>query len=114
MQNARRGLMVKLLKHCKLPDVYFADIPVWNAATQSLELVPLPFILPHEMFAVLLRTIDIFEVAELHRLSPELGRLKEAYCRELGVDPATFIGIGLHGDGVPHSKKNKLKYAVGI
>ena len=49
MQNSRRDLMRALLKGCKMPDLYWADIPVWNGNTNALELLPFPFILPHEV-----------------------------------------------------------------
>ena len=52
MQNSGRDLMRALLKRCNMPDLYWANIPVWNKDTQALELLAFPFLLPREVCVI--------------------------------------------------------------
>ena len=49
MQNATRDLMSKLLRSCDMPELYLADIELYNTSSDKMESCPLPFLLPHEV-----------------------------------------------------------------
>ena len=67
-----------------------------------------PFLLPHEVFAKMLANDDAAQ-ASLRVLAPEMATMRDKLCSDLGIDPAEFIPIGMHGDGVPHAKKKSLE-----
>ena len=108
MQNARRDLMVKFLKGVSFPDIYWQDIPLWNPDKQVLELVQFPFLLPHELFAKMIESggTDTFD---LNYENKELHQMKLDYCKDVGIGPSTFIGVGIHGDGVPHQTSGSVE-----
>ena len=58
MKNSRRDLMRALLKNCNMPDLYWAEVPVWNKDTHALELLPFPFLLPHEVCVISMMCIS--------------------------------------------------------
>ena len=108
MQNARRDLLRHFLKHTTMPALYWAKIPLWNDSTLSAEEEWFPFLLPHEVFVRLLQS-DSSARPMLHFLSPEMVAIRDKLCRDLGIDPEEFIGVGIFGDGVPHSKKKTVE-----
>ena len=107
LKNARRDLMSQCLKHTTMPDLYWALIPVWNQDKGELELVEFPFLLPHELFGNMIQDKGFVKDVWMS-LPPEMSKLRDIYCRQLGIDPSEFIPIGLHGDGVPHQKRKTV------
>ena len=108
IQNARRDLLKQFLKNTSMPLLYWAEIPLWDESRDRALPTWFPFLLPHEIFARLLQS-DTTAQPALHFLSPEMDELRGKLCSDLGIDPLTFIGVGLFGDGVPHSKRKTVE-----
>ena len=58
MKNAARDLKRKFGKDLECPEFYWAKIAVWDEGEGCSVLVDFPFILPHELFATVLETIE--------------------------------------------------------
>ena len=48
-KHVHRNLLRKLLKNCKWPKPYYADVRVWNAKTELEETASIPLLLLHEL-----------------------------------------------------------------
>ena len=108
MQNARRDLLRQFLKNTTMPQVYWAEIPMWDEASDCCKDTWFPFLLPHEVFARLLQS-DSSTHPLLHFLSPEMSKMRDKLCTNLGIAPEELIGVGLFGDGVPHAKRKVVE-----
>ena len=80
---------------------------MWNSETKSLGQVSLPFLLPHEVLEHMFA--GAADISSFVARSPGVQALSEDVCRQLKLDPAHFVGIGLHGDGVPHQKRGSIE-----
>ena len=67
----------------------------------------MPFNLPHRMLSSIGPALKSKFLAE--HMAPEYHKVFSAACGKLGLDPATTLPIGLHGDGVPFSKKDSIE-----
>ena len=105
-QNASRDLMSKLLRGCFVPEVYWASVPLLKKGLSTPEETLLPMLLPHEMVANMVGASNIHQFCNL---APSLVEVHEKVCRTLRVDPARFLALGLHGDGVPHQKRKSIE-----
>ena len=68
-----------------------------------------PFLLVHEIISAICALPGRF--AKLSKLDEggALWRLREKWCKKNGLNPLKFLGIGLHGDGVPCGKKGSAQ-----
>ena len=80
-----------------------------DPGTNEEALVPMPFLLPHEMLASMFEKNNLAVEDFANTPSTEMQDLKRKVCRELGLDPRTCIPLGLHGDGVPHQKQGSVE-----
>ena len=98
--NFHRSIMRKCKKLCKgLPDLYWAKIPVLNRRTNQMEEVWHPFLLPFEWLCAIIKehTLSRLVPGETSSFRAQV----EALAKQLAEDPAKFVALGLHGDGVP-------------
>ena len=105
--NAARDLTKLLLKGKDLPSLYWASIPLMNKGTNAMEDISLPFLLPHEVFAKMSKSIRRQEVRQ--RLEPQLQTMLEDMCESLRVPLEEVSPLGMHGDGVPHQKNQTME-----
>lgn len=110
-QNTSRDLMSKLLKEAKMPEPYYAEVPVRNPKSPKSQAAAwLPFLLPHEMMAFALKSLSICEVTSF---ADEGWQSKHAaWARSHGCDVRQTVPMGFHGDGVPH--KAKMRGSVEV
>ena len=106
-QNAHRDLLRALLKKKDGPNLYWANIPLWDQDSSTSVLEPLPFLLPHEVFAHYMKSRPLKDVRS--DLDPCLSKLIEDYCHKLKLESSTFVPLGLHADGVPHQKRKTIE-----
>ena len=114
--NANRDLLKALLKNKPWPPVYWADIPIHDPGTGEDRQASLPFMLPHEILAVMVegRLGDCTELVPEAGIHPELRHHVSELAKEMGVDPCTLIPCGLHGDGVPFGASGDSLEQVSI
>ena len=106
-QNYARDIMRLLLQGSTVPQLFWYDVRVWNADQQTQEVASMPFILPHRMLSSMGAALNDKYLAK--HMAPEYHKVFAAACGKLGLDPATAIPIGLHGDGVPFTKKDSVE-----
>ena len=54
-KNACRDLLRPMVKRASWPKLYMAPVKVWDSKLQEEVVVPLPFLLPHELIEALVR-----------------------------------------------------------
>ena len=89
-----------------MPSLYFAKVPLESKTTDQVELTDLPVLLPHEIFDVV---VGPEQVNSLAHLPSGLEERKNELCQKLGLNPHTYIALGLHGDGAPHQKRKTIE-----
>ena len=111
--NISRDLMRKLSKDVRAPSPYFAEVLTHDPKTGRNRVpVLLPFLLAHEMLDMLTsRNGDI--IKNLATLSGDFARLRDDFCRTSGSSAKGMIGLGFHGDGVPHQKIHQSMFSLG-
>ena len=67
-----------------------------------------PFLLPHEMIHYIVQK-DLSWLQLKAADFPETNALLEDVCNKFNVQQAVTAGIGLHGDGVPYTKKDSVE-----
>ena len=68
-KNAGRDLRRRLLKGSPWPELYYADIRVWDNASQTEQTVTCPMMLPHEIFHCLCNNNSIDEMLSCSSMS---------------------------------------------
>ena len=106
-KNLARDILGKLVKGCSLPDIFTFPISGWNHKQNQAEIVELAFLLPHEILASMVNHLQDLVLEETK--SPELYLRFWAKCNKLGLCPEKTVMMGMHGDGVPYSKKQSLE-----
>ena len=106
-QNACRDLMRQLLKTTSMPELYWQEIPVWDAETGQQEVASMPFLLPHQVLAAIGDRLNLLALDASK--APQIWTQFSQQCHKLGLDPSSTIPIGFHGDGVPYTKKHSLE-----
>ena len=97
-KNSMRGLRRRYLKHSAWPGLYTEGIRCWNTKTNQEEVMPMHFLLPHELVALLVRVGDKQRLLETDGMDPKtLQHLRE--CE--GKAGESLLAIGLWGDGAP-------------
>ena len=108
--NIHRDLMRSLKRGIRVPAPYFAEILARDPATNTNRVrVQLPFLLVHEMLAMLTEDNRDVLVKDLATLAEPFASLRADFCRGQKLDSSRMIGLGFHGDGVPH-QRNKSVY----
>jgi len=96
-----------MLKNCPWPDVYWADIPVVDPATEEAHIVSFPFLLPHEVMDHM-HSVHADKFQELivsEQNGSHLLPLVADFAAEMKLPAHKVVPIGLHGDGVPFAAK---------
>lgn len=106
-RNAPRDLLRHFLKGTDMPALYNHPIPVWNPDTNTQVIADIPFLLPHH---VIHSIGDKWKELKLGPDNcPEIWAEFSKQCSSLGIDPCKAIPLGMHGDGVPFTKKHSLE-----
>ena len=107
-KNLARYFMAQVLKDCTMPEIFYYDIPLWDPATRSQVTRKHPFLLPHEVIHHLLsQDMDIAHVSSV--AFPKISEILENACTKEGIDNRITAAVGLHGDGVPYTKKESVE-----
>ena len=93
--------MRSLLKGSTLPSYYWVQVPTGGGSSAQV-----PMLLPHELFAQLVKKADM---ASLTQVNPEMMRLKTKVAAVLAMDPSDLVPLGLHGDAVPHQHGKSIE-----
>jgi len=111
-KNFARDIMREVLRGTPAPPLFWFPIPTWDAQTQSQVETSMPFLAIHQ---VLFQCMDNLNVGfNTNAMTPALRDEFLKACKELGVDSARTIALGLHGDGVPYSKKELLNMPLKL
>jgi hypothetical protein len=98
-QNMARALRTALSKGSHWPQLYYAQVRVWNKRTQQETSVWLPFLLPHELLASFRKLNSLEDMCQTGGLSASsllnLNRIKAS------MSESQVIALGLWGDGCP-------------
>ena len=105
--NINRDMMRILSKKSDMPPLYFAPIPTQASADKSVEHVMMPFLLPHEVLGAAAERGRYYN--DIPPDMAHLQALRDKVARKIGVCGDELAPIGLHGDGVPHSKKGSIE-----
>ncbi len=93
-----RDILRRLLRGSKWPDLYYANIRVWSAAKQQMEIQKVPMLLPHELLRLIAARSSLDKLLEqgghgqdglnhLHQIQNQTG--------------LSLLGVGLWLDGTP-------------
>lgn len=106
-KNMARDLMRALLAKTKMPATTWFEVPCWDPAGVKKENVNLPFLLPHIV------AHDLFAGTASWKMdkdkAPQIWQSFVKTCEELNLDPDKCMPMGMHGDGVPFTKKQSLE-----
>ena len=104
--NVHRDLKRKIMKECTFTGEYWAYVPILNKATQEVEEVPMPVLLPHEVLANFIEN-DQTLLETWAATSGQGAVFGQVYgwCAKMEVDQSKMIPLGIHGDGVPFAAK---------
>ena len=80
---------------------------MWDPIQQKQEIVKMPFNLPHTVLSTMGSALDGKLIQE--GMSPQYRQVFQAACTKLGLDASKTVSLGLHGDGVPFSKKDSIE-----
>ena len=105
--NVARDILRQYVRESVQPEPYYAEIPCHNPSTKQNSLEELPFLLVHEMLAVICASGRGI-LKQLCSLSSPYEELRAGACASLEIDPSTCIAVGFHGDGVPHQKNQTI------
>ena len=105
--NLARDLLRSLCRGAPL-ELFWHDIPFWDTAKDEEIIAPHPCLLPHEVIHQLVseQGLKSFVVKAAQRAA-RAQLVKQ--CDKFGFDPDETISIGIHGDGVPYTKKESLE-----
>ena len=107
LQNAARDLMRKFLKDTDMPPLFWHKVQIWDADAHQPEQVEIPFLLQHQVLASVGERWNTLALDEAR--APQIWNQFATQCAKLNLDPSTTIPWGLHGDGVPFTKKHSLE-----
>ena len=107
-KNLARDMMEAVLKDVGMPELFWHKIPTWNHATRQQELTWHPFLLPHELLHHIVQK-DSSWLQLLAADFPETHALLEDACNKFHTPQSKTAAIGLHGDGVPYTKKDSVE-----
>ncbi|CAE6969872.1 unnamed protein product [Symbiodinium sp. CCMP2592] len=105
--NFARDLLRSLCRGAPL-ELFWYDIPFWDPASDSEIVQPHPFLLPHEVIHHLVHQQGLKSFL-VKAAQPAARAQLIKQCDKFGLDPDETISIGMHGDGVPYTKKESLE-----
>ena len=85
--------------------MYWAPVPLVDPKTNSVSGVDIPFLLPHEWLAAIWSD----EFLNIDPCMAHLQAVRASVCASLKLDPNECAPLGLHGDGVPHTKNKSIE-----
>lgn len=96
------------LKGTDLPPLFMYEIPTWDPHERKQVLTLHPFLLPHEMVHYLVsKDPDLLHVCSINY--PQTRELLESTCGTEGLRVGRTAALGIHGDGVPYTKKDSVE-----
>jgi hypothetical protein len=98
-QNIARGMRRNLIKGSHWPQLYYAQIRVWNKRSQQETTTWLPFLLPHELLASFLKLNPSIGLCQTGGLSANALRNFNDIKRKL--NETEMVALGIWGDGCP-------------
>ena len=98
-KNSCRDVLRVLVRRTSWPKLYMAPVRVWSSKLQQEVVVPLPFLLPHELIEVLVRRVSMESLLCQDGMCMETRQHLQSACDELRVPQ--LLGVGLWLDGVP-------------
>ena len=97
-RNVRRNLSRKLQKSSQWPKLFVHDVRCWSPTEHKEEIVPVAFLLPHEIIGAVLKSADLDTLMSTANMDP-LTKTHLHKCQaEAGCE---LLGIGLWTDGIP-------------
>ena len=106
-QNAARDIMRQLLRDTDMPELVWFPVRSWDPATMTSAVHEIPFLLPHLVLSQWKDKVNTMQLSM--EKAPEIWKSFEESCTKLGLNPKAALPLGLHGDGVPFSKKQSLE-----
>lgn len=101
-KHLKRDFLRNFNKSSKWTSHYIGEVRVWDAKTQSVVWRKIPFMLPHELLHALLRRHSNEEVLlEQRGLARQSKANLVRAARELNLEAAYIVPLGLWVDGVP-------------
>ena len=102
--NIHRDLMRSLKKGIQVPSPYWAEILTRDPKTNQNKVpIQMPFLLVHEMLGMVIEGGSA-SLQTLAHLEEPFASLRSDFCRSAKLDSTHMVGIGFHGDGVPHQR----------
>ena len=92
-----------------MPVVFTWPIPIWDTVNLVQTMCDYPFLLPHELIEHIVRKGGLAQLLVAQEEFPELFRNLGAACRSHALPPGATIAVGIHGDGVPFTKKDSIE-----
>ncbi len=108
-KHLAKAISKRLVKGCLCPEPFWRSIHLWDHAKQSQVMLPCPFLLPHEVLHSLVSTHGIDFTRVRKGAMPELHEHVHRECSKYRLDQARTVAMGIHGDGVPYTKKESLE-----
>ena len=102
-KNLCRDIMRELVRGTSAPPLFWFPIPTWNPQTQSKDETNMPFLAIHQVLHQCKEKLDV--ALNTEAMTPALQALFFKVCRTLSLPATKTVSLGLHGDGVPYSKK---------
>lgn len=106
-KNLARDILRLLLKGSPIPPLFWHPIRVWDPIEQKQETVKMPFNLPHKVLSAMGPALTGKIIQD--GMSPEYRQVFQEACAKLGLNASNTVSLGLHGDGVPFSKKDSIE-----
>jgi hypothetical protein len=106
-QNYARDLLRKMVRQSSL-QIFWWELPFQDPQTHERVLAPHPFLLPHEVVSSFVRSKGLADLL-LDATQRAASKLLQEQCLKLGLNSMETVAIGMHGDGVPYTKKESLE-----
>ena len=105
-QNFARDILARLVRGTA-HQLFWHPIPFYDPKAKEDIVLSHPFLLPHEMILGLVHAhgLENFLIDSGAAIFATLDQ----QCRRWSLDPSVVVPIGLHGDGVPYTKKESLE-----
>ena len=106
--NAHRDVMLNLGRKSKFPDVYSADLPLWNHDENQKEWSEAYFLLPYEVVDTMITDEDLEKLTNLRPDNPHKATIDD-WRSKMGLDPEVPIApCGLWGDSAPVGNRDSV------
>ncbi|CAE7536543.1 unnamed protein product [Symbiodinium sp. KB8] len=105
--NLARDILCQLLRNSD-QELFYYPVPFKDPDTDNAITSLHPFLLPHEILAAMVRQKG-FGAFAMDAGQEFIYRILAKQCAKLGLQLAETLAVGLHGDGVPYTKKESLE-----